>query len=85
MKKKEIYAPRCSNLLNSATCMDVKSILHKKFVLFTLSMNTVNDKLEITMPKQIDVKVTKPQNKHGHGRTRKCHIENLQSMIGRIF
>ena len=27
------------------------------------------------MPKQIDVKVTKPQNKHGHGRTRKCPFE----------
>ena len=37
------------------------------------------------MPKQIDVKVSKPQNKHGHRRTRKCPIENLKSMIGRIF
>ena len=37
------------------------------------------------MPKQIDVKVSKPQNKHGHRRTLKCPIENLQSMIGRIF
>ena len=26
------------------------------------------------MPKQIDIKVTKPQNKHGHGRIRKCPI-----------
>ena len=26
------------------------------------------------MPKQIDVKVTKPQNKHRHGGTRKCPI-----------
>ena len=26
------------------------------------------------MPKQIDVKVTKPQNKRGQGRTRKCPI-----------
>ena len=30
----------------------------------------------MTMPKQIDVKVTKPQNKHGQGRTRKCPIMN---------
>ena len=29
----------------------------------------------MTMPKQIDVKVTKPQNKHGQGRTRKCPID----------
>ena len=29
----------------------------------------------MTMPKQIDVKVTEPQNKHGHGRTRKCPIQ----------
>ena len=29
------------------------------------------------MPKQIDVKVTKPQNKHGQGRTRKCPIMNI--------
>ena len=29
------------------------------------------------MPKQIDVKVTKPQNKHGQGRTRKCPIERV--------
>ena len=33
------------------------------------------------MPKQIDVEVSKPQNKHGHRRTRKCPIENLQSMF----
>ena len=31
-----------------------------------------DNKPEMTMPKQIDVKVTKPQNKHGHGTTRKC-------------
>ena len=28
----------------------------------------------MTMHKQIDVKVTKPQNKHGYGTTRKCPI-----------
>ena len=28
----------------------------------------------MTMPKQIDVKVTKTQNKHGQGRTRKCPV-----------
>ena len=28
----------------------------------------------MTMPKQIDVKPTKPQHKHGQGRTRKCPI-----------
>ena len=28
----------------------------------------------MTMPKQIDVKVTNPQYKHGQGRTRKCPI-----------
>ena len=27
------------------------------------------------MPKQIDVKVTKPQNKHGQGKTQKRPIE----------
>ena len=27
------------------------------------------------MSKRIDVKATKPQNKHGHGRTRKCPFE----------
>ena len=54
----------CRNLLKSATCMDVNSILDY----------TDDDKSEITMPKQIDVKVTKPQNKHGHGTTRKCPL-----------
>ena len=28
----------------------------------------------MTMLKQNDIKVTKPQNKHGHGRIRKCPI-----------
>ena len=36
-KKQEMHFS-CSNLLNLATCMDVKSILHKKFALFTLTM-----------------------------------------------
>ena len=31
----------------------------------------------MTMPKQIDIKVTKPQNKHGQGRTRKCPVGNI--------
>ena len=29
------------------------------------------------MPTQIDVKVTKPHNKHGHGRTRKSPIRSI--------
>ena len=29
------------------------------------------------MPKQIDVKMTKLQNKHEHGRTRNCPIEQI--------
>ena len=37
MKKQEMHL-FCSYLLNLATCMDVKSILHKKFLLFTLTM-----------------------------------------------
>ena len=53
----------CRNLLKSASCMDVYSILDK---------NTDDDKSEMTMPKQIDVKLTKTQNKHGHETTRKC-------------
>ena len=36
-----------------------------------------DDKPEMAMPKQIDVKVTKPQNKNGHGRTRKCPIAGI--------
>ena len=39
-----------------------------------MKIYTDDDKPEMTMPKQIDVKVTKPQNKHGQGRTRKCPI-----------
>ena len=38
---------------------------------------TDNDKPEMTMPKQIDVKVTKLQNKHGHGATRKISYLNM--------
>ena len=34
-------------------------------------MYTDDDKQEMTMPKQIDVKVTKPKHKHRQGRTRK--------------
>ena len=37
--------------------------------------NTDDDKPEMKMPKQIDVKVTKPQNKDGNGRTRKWPIK----------
>ena len=37
-------------------------------------MYTDDDKPEMTMPKQIDVKATKPQNKPGQGGTRKCPI-----------
>ena len=29
----------------------------------------------MTMPKQIDIKVTKPQNKHGQEKTGKCPIK----------
>ena len=60
MKKQETHLS-CSNLLNSATYMD-------------LYVYTDDDKPEMTMPKQIDVKVTKRQNKHGHGSTGKCPI-----------
>ena len=28
----------------------------------------------MTMPKQIDVEVTKPQNKHGQWKNRKCPV-----------
>ena len=69
MKKQETHLS-CSNLLNSATCMNVKSILDFK----NCFVYTGNNKPEMTMPKQIDVKATKPQNKHGHGRTRQCPI-----------
>ena len=36
----------------------------------------------MTMPKQIDIKVTtgKPQNKHGYGTTRKCPIGTTYSL-----
>ena len=37
-------------------------------------MYTDDDKPEMSIPKQIDVKATKPQNKHRQGRTRKCPI-----------
>ena len=47
-----------SNLLNSGTCMDVKSIWYKK----NCSVYTDDEKPEMIMPQQIDVKVTKPQN-----------------------
>ena len=43
-----------------------KSILYKK----NCFVYTDDDKPELTIPKQIDVKVTKPQNKHGQGKTR---------------
>ena len=39
----------------------------------------------MTMPKQIDVKVTKPQNKHGQGRTRKCPILSSFDRILRLW
>ena len=58
-------------VLQKSPCMDVKSFLHKKLFF----VYTDDDKLEMTMPKQIDVKVTKPQNKHGNGRTRKWPIK----------
>ena len=48
----------CRNLLKSATCMDINFILHKNFFVYTN-----DDKPEMTMPKQIDVKVTKSQKK----------------------
>ena len=40
-------------------------------------MYTDDDKPEMTMPKQIDVKATKPQNKHGQGKTRKYPISEI--------
>ena len=51
LKKLKSYLS-CSNPLNSASCMDVKSILHKKF----FYVYTDDDKPEMTMPLQIDVK-----------------------------
>ena len=39
----------------------------------------------MVMPKQIDVKVTKPQNKNGHGRTRKCPIAGILVTIFGAF
>ena len=60
MKKQETHLS-CSYLLNSATGMDVY-------------VYTDDDKQEITMPKQIDVKMTKRQKKHGHERTWICPI-----------
>ena len=33
------------------------------------------------MPKQIDVKAAKPQNKHGQGRTRKCPIKQYNFIM----
>ena len=32
----------------------------------------------MTIPKQIDVKVTKPQNKHAHGRNKKCSVDKCK-------
>ena len=40
-------------------------------------MYTDDDKPEIKLPKQIDVKATKPQHKHGQGRTWKCPIQQM--------
>ena len=34
----------------------------------------------MTIPKQNDVKVTKPQNKHVYGRTKKCPIYYIKNM-----
>ena len=48
-------------VLQKSPCMDVKYFLYKKLYFFTL-MN--DDKPKMMIPKQIDVKVTKPQNKH---------------------
>ena len=60
-------------LQKSDTYMDIKSILYLK----NCFVYTDDDKPEMTMPKRIDVKVTKPQNKNGHGRTRKCPIAGI--------
>ena len=38
----------------------------------------------MTMPKRIDVKVTKPQNTHGQGRARKCSIDLKCRFIKRL-
>ena len=46
--------------------------LHRGYLI--LHVYTDEDKPEMTMPKQIDVKVTNPQNKHGQGKTRKFPI-----------
>ena len=61
--------------------MDIKSILYLK----NCFVYTDDDKPEMTMPKQIDVKVTKPQNKNGHGRTRKCPIAGILVTIFGAF
>ena len=50
--------PLLQKSLKSATCIDVKSILNQKFGVF---FYTDDDKPEMTIPKQIDIKVTKPQ------------------------
>ena len=60
------------NRLKLITCMYVICKVH--FVQEICFVYTDNDKPEMTMPKQIDAKVTKPQRKHGQGRTRKCPI-----------
>ena len=52
MKKQETHIS-FSNLLNSGTCMDVKSIWYKK----NCSVYTDDEKPEMIMPQQIDVKV----------------------------
>ena len=44
-------------------------------------MYTDDDKPEMTMSKQIDVKATKPQNKHRQGRTWKCPIAAISIQV----
>ena len=55
--------------------MYVKSILYNKFVLYT-----DDDKPEMTMPKQSDVRVTTPQNKQGQK-----ELENFQFHAKHLF
>ena len=76
MKKQETNL-FCNYLLNSATCMDVK--VHILFFK-NCSVYIGDDKPDMMMSKQIDVKVTKPQNKSGHEKNRKCPFVAVQSV-----
>ena len=61
-------------LFQKSPQIDYLHVCKVHFVKEICFVYTDDDKPEMTMLKQIDFKVTKPQNKHGHGRTRKCPI-----------